>query len=452
MLNFDAAVIGGGILGCFAARSLSRWKKNTVLIEAAEDVCTGITRANAAVIYAGYDHAPGSEKATFTLKANADMDALCEALEVPFTRCGGLMTATCTSGERLLRKKYEQGQSKGVPGLKLLSGNEAREREPMLPLNVAAALYSPTTGTLNPWQLGIAAFENAVANGVSPMLNSAVLAIERHDGGYVIKTGREEIFTKVILNCAGLYAPQVQEMLFEPRYRLYNDASDFYVFNKYAPAPKHVIFQETEHGKGITAVPTVEGNLLLASPARALTGEYFSTTEEGLSCLRELAGEILPGLDWSQVIRNFGAVRPNPRRVAFRDGQWQPEKDNLKSFVIDAPEAGFISLIGVKTPGLTCADQLGTHIAVKAAEYLGAELNHSFNPKRRAIVRNPDCGDIICRCENVTRHEAIEAIRRGAVTVEGIKRRVGTGMGACQGSRCAWELEKLLREYGHETC
>lgn len=451
MKKYDAAVIGGGILGCFAAKNLSRWKMNTALIEAAEDVCTGITRANAAVIYAGYDHAPGSEKATFTLRANADMDSLCEELEVPFVRRGGLMTATGIKGEKTLSRKYEQGQSKGVPGLRLLSGDEAREMEPMLPQNVTAALYSPTTGTLNPWQLGIAAYENAVANGVSPMLDSAVLAIEHGDGGYIIKTEREEIFTKTVLNCAGLCAPQVQEMLFAPRVRLFNDASDFYVFDVSAPAPKYVIFQETEHGKGVTAVPTVEGNLLLASPGRALSGEYFSTTAEGLSALRELSAEILPGLDWSQVIRNFGAVRPNPRRVEYRDGQWLPESGNISSFVIDAPEAGFISLIGVKTPGITCADQLGEYLARRAAEYLDADADPGYDPKRRAVVKTSDCGDIICHCRGITRAEAVEAIRRGAVTLDGIKHRVGTGMGACQGSRCGRELEKLLREYGHGT-
>lgn len=440
MRSFDAVVIGGGVLGCFAARSLSRYALKIALVEAESDVCTGITRANAAVIYAGYDHAPGTVKETMTVAANAAMDALCEELEVPFLRRGGLMTATSPKGEAMLRKKLSQGLSKAVPGLRLLSGSEARDMEPMLSESVTAALYSPTTGTVNPWQLGIAAFENAVHNGVTPLLNTPIRGIRRGDRCYILETDGEDIHCKAVLNCAGLYADKVQAMLFPPKVTLQWDSAEFLVLNKQAEAPRHILFQERENGKGITAVPTVEGNLMLVSPALPLTGEPFATTREGQSILRELGTELLPNLDFGETIRSFAALRPNPRTL---DGQ------NIRSFVIEAPEPGFRSLIGVKTPGLTCSDQLGSLLAEQTAAYLDAPPNPRFDPHRRAIRQNreePVYWDMVCQCQRITRGEILEAIARGATTVDGIKRRVGTGMGACQGSRCRIEIEKLLRQ------
>lgn len=467
MKHFDAVVIGGGVLGCFAARNLCRYNLNAALLESGADVCTGITRANASICYAGYDHAPGSAKATFTVAANAAMDALCGELEVPFRRCGSLMTASGPKGEATLRKKLEQGNIKGVPGLQLLTGEQAREREPMLGPNVTAALYAPTTGTLNPWQLGIAAFENAVHNGCTPMLNTPVRNIRRSGKDYLIETDGEEITCSMVINCAGLYADRVQEMLFLPRVRLYSDASDFVVFRTDAPSPRHILFQEQEKGKGMSAIPTTDGNLMLESPARPTTGEAFAVSPDSFGKLRRLSEELLPGLDWSGVIRSFGALRPNARQMVMENGQWVPDSKNIPSFVIDRPEPGFLSFIGIKTPGLTCADQLGMHAAKICAEYLNAKPNPGFDPRRKAITRlhgldfetrealvrdNPDYGHIICRCQNISKGEVMEAISRGAATADAVRRRLGTGMGPCQGSRCSRTIEKILGEYCHGNC
>lgn len=442
MRQFDAVVIGGGVLGCFAARNLSRWKLKIALLEAEPDVCLGITRANAAVVYAGYDHKPDSAKATLTVKANADLEALCRALDVPFCRPGGLMTAVGPKSEAVLRKKLAQGEAKAVPGLMLLSGEEARQWEPMLGQDVTLALYSPTTATVNPWQLCIAAFENAVHNGCVPMLHTPVRSIRRSGEGYVLETDGYEIYTKAVLNCAGLYADRVRELLFPPEISLIWDASDFMVLDKNARTPSHILFQETEDGKGITAVPTTDGNLLLVSPARPLSGEPFATTREGLQFLRDRTRTLLPELDLGQTIRSFAAVRPNPQS---KNGE------KIRSFVIDVPEPGFVSLIGIKTPGLTCADQLGMHLAKHTAEYLQAEENPAFDPIRRAIRPNqedPACWDMVCQCQRITRGEILEAIARGATTLDGIKHRLGTGMGVCQGSRCELEIEKILAQQG----
>ena len=193
MKSVDVAVIGGGILGCFAARNLMRWNLSVVLIEKELDICTGITRANSAIVYAGYDNKTGSLKAELTVRGNASFDDLCRELEVPFSRCGSLLVTYDKESLAQLRRKWEQGISNGVPGLELLTGGEAEAMEPMLAPGVAGALYAPTTGTVNPWQLGIAAFENAAANGMEPMLGTTVMGIRKTKFGYLVETDRSEL-------------------------------------------------------------------------------------------------------------------------------------------------------------------------------------------------------------------------------------------------------------------
>ena len=438
MKRFDAAVIGGGVLGCFAARSLTKYRMRAVLIEAAEDVCTGVTKANTAVVYAGYDHHPGSMKARLTVQANASFDRLCGELDVPFSRCGSLMTACGPRGEAVLNRKLAQGRRNGVQGLRLLSGDEAREREPMLSPEVRAALYAPTTGTVNPWKLGIAAFENARANGCETLLGARVVSIHKDGAGYRICTEREEIAARSVINCAGTAAASVQELAFPSPVRIRLDGADFLVFDPLTPRPAHILFEESETGKGITAVPCTEGNLLLDSPPRTYRPDR-ATTREGLAEIRAHAARLLPALDFRGVIRSFGGERPNPEGADGRD---------IRDFCIERPAPTFWSMIGIKTPGLTCADALGDLLAEACAAQLCAARNEDFRPDRSAI--RPAAGSpIVCQCEQVRRDAVMQAIARGAVTADGIKRRVGCGMGRCQGSRCAFEIDRILKECGY---
>lgn len=441
MVRFDAAVIGGGILGCMTARSLRRWNISTVLVEKEDDVCRGITRANSAIVYAGYDNKPGSLKAELTVRGNAHMDELCAELEVPFSRCGSLMVSYDEGSVKKMERKLQNGQKNGVPGLRLLTGGEAEAMEPMLRRGITAALYAPTTGTVNPWLLGIAAYENALHNGAEVMLQTRVLDIRRTGEGYILETSRGPIACAMVFNCAGLSADRVQALCFPADIHLEPDSAEYLVFDSAMKKPEMVIFHQAQRcGKGITAVPCTEGNLLVSGVRKPLSAP-FATTMEGLWELHQAVGELLPEVDGSKVIRSFGAVRPNPQRE---------NGESLHDFCIENPGPGFWSLVGIKTPGLTCAHELGLYLARRAAEYLRAEPNGHFDPRRPAIIGNGTADDfeIICQCERITRGQILEAIRRGAKTVDGVKRRLGTGMGRCQGSRCTWEIVKLLKETG----
>ena len=441
MKYFDAIVIGGGILGCFTARNLRRWNISVCLLEKERDVCTGITRANSAVVYAGYDNKPGSLKAAMTVRGNELMEELCRELDVPFSRCGSLLVTYDEASIPKMERKLQNGIQTGVPGIRLLSGPEAEAMEPMLRPGVVAALLAPSTGTVNPWQLGIAAYENALQNGTEAAMNAQVTAISRTENGFLVETEQEAYSCKMVFNCAGLTADRVQELAFEPSVRLDLDSAEYLVLDENADKPGRVIFHQAGScGKGITAIPCVEGNLLISGFRKPLGGP-FATTAEGLRELHAATEELLPNVDLRQVIRSFAAVRPNPRKTSG---------ESIHDFCIENPAPGFYSLIGIKTPGLTCSDQLGRYLAKEAAAYLEASENTAFAPHRPAIRRGntPDHYEIVCQCEQITRGEILEAIARGATTIQGVKHRIGATMGRCQGSRCVLEIAKILQETG----
>lgn len=441
MIAFDAIVIGGGILGCMTVRNLRRWNISVLLLEKEDDVCKGITRANSAIVYAGYDNKPGSLKAELTVRGNANMEKLCGELEVPFSRCGSLLVTYDADSVPKMERKLRNGIKNGVPGLRMLRGEEAEAMEPMLKKGVAAALYAPSTGTVNPWQLGIAACENAVRNGAQVRLNTEVTGIGMDNGGFTVQTAEETYHAKMIFNCAGLFADKVHELAFPPSVRLQLDSAEYLVLDRHALKPSRIIFHQAQScGKGITAIPCTEGNLLISGVRKPLY-KPFATTAAGLQELHMATGDLLPETDPAMVIRSFGAVRPNP---------YTETGESLHDFCILNPAPGFYSLVGIKTPGLTASGEVGLYLAKQAADYLGAEPNGAFSPRRPAIHKKdePDYYQIVCQCEHITRGEILEAIRRGATTVDGVKRRLGTGMGRCQGGRCMGEIAKILRETG----
>ena len=459
MKSFDVAVIGGGLLGCFTARSLCRYELKTLLIEGQEDVCRGISRANSAIVYPGYDNKPGSLKAHMTVRANAYFDRLCDELDVEFIRRGSLLLSYDEVCDRVLEKKLRHGLENGVPELCIVSGEKAMELEPKLSIMPRMALYCPGTGTVNPWQLGIAAYENALQNGLDAMLGTNVLSIEKSGERYIIKTDGEELSCRAVVNCAGLYADKVREMLFEPELRIYPDASDFLVFDKCAPRPEMILFEERPAGKALTLVPTVEGNLLLESSLRELDSMDFAFKAERRAELVAQARAITGTVSEDNIIRSFGAVRPNLRYVKKVGDEYVPSDKDISSFALDRPEPGFLSLMGIKTPGLSCANELGIYAAKTMADYLSAGENKAFDARHRGITRlnklskqeretlisaEPDYADIVCLCEGISRAEIKQAIARGARDVEGVKRRLGSSMGPCQGSRCNYAISKML--------
>ena len=471
-LDYDVLVVGGGLLGCFTARSFSRYDLRVALLERHNDLAMEVSRANTAIVYPGYDNKPGSLKTQLTLEGNRTFPALCQELDVPFRRCGSLMTACGPRGEGVLRRKLEQGLANGVEGLRLLSGEEARALEGALSPAVTAALYAPTTGVVNPWQLCIAAAENAWANGVEFFLNTAVTAITPVDGGWRVRAGAQEFSARAVVNCAGLHADEVAAMAHRPKLRILPSRGDYLVLDTKAGGfLSRVIFHEPEvKGKGATLSPTADGNLLLG-PSELEGGgkDEFATSAQGLAFVRAAAQEVAPGVPLEHTIRSFAARRPNPFWLDYDPdtGAASVSDRSIRNFHIEQALPGFVSLAGIKTPGLTCSRALGDYVARMLLPYLGDPLEKpSYDPRRPGIprfaqlspaqqaalvARDPAYGRLVCRCRTITEGEVLSAIRRplGATTLDGVKRRVGTSTGRCQGAFCTMRvLELLARELG----
>ena len=463
MRCYDVIVVGGGLLGCFTARALKRYDVSVALLEAREDVCTGLSRANSALVYGSQDNKPGTMKADVCRRANESFDTLCAQLGVRFERRGSLMVCFGENGLRKLNRGLERGAKNGVSGLRILDRREALELEPTLNPDVFAALYAENTGTVNPWELCLAAAENAVMNGAELRLRERVLAVRRDGGGYVVVTGREEYRCRCLVNCAGLGAEAVDRMLDVGEIGLEPTRADYIVLDeKSGRAVRHVLFYEPEtRGKGIAAVPTTDGNLMLG-PSEMQTGDApaFETAEDGIRFIREQTRLLLPHADTENAVRFFSTARPNPFCRTDTGG----ERRSIDDFPILLPKSdpGYIGFTGIKTPGMTCAELLGRFAADRCAAYLRAG-KADFDPVRRAgtrfseltddqlnslIARDEGWGRIVCTCKNVTEGEIRSALRSQppCTTVDGVKRRTGCCLGACQGSRCTERIVELIAE------
>jgi glycerol-3-phosphate dehydrogenase len=468
MYGFDVIVIGGGILGCFAARNLMRYRLKTALLEAREDLCTGISRANTAIVYSGCDTSPGTLKSRLCVTAAQNFGSLCGELGVRYSQCGTIMVCFGPKGEKVLREKLSQGKANGVRGVNLLTRDEILALEPNISPNVKLGLFAPEAGTVIPWELGLAAAENAVRNGAEIKLNTKVTNIEKTEGGYKVYAGETVFYSHGIINCAGLYADEILEKVQKPSVRVFPSAGNYFLLDtKAAGFVRHVILHESEEKcKGVTLVPTVDGNILVGSlKLHSNEKDGFKTSRDGLDTLKAYISEVMPSLPMEHVIRSFGAIRPNPYYVRFdsENRRYVRAEKHINEFTVNesCENPAFLSLIGIKTPGLTCADGLGGFVADRMAALLGAEENPEFDPKRPALPRlndlpfnersrlidkNPAYGKIVCRCRKISEGEIIDSIRRnpGAVTVDGVKRRTGACSGRCQGSFCTQRIIEIL--------
>lgn len=455
MERYDAAVIGAGVLGGFAARALTRYALRVCVLEQAPEACSGVSRANAAIVYPGYDVLPDTLKARLCVPACEEFPALCDTLGVRFSRCGSLLVCFGPEGERTVREKLLQGQKNGVAGLEMLSGGEILTLEPGLRRDVRMGLLAPGAGTVEPWELGTAACENARDNGAEFFFDTEVSAIRKADGGFYLETARGEFFARSVVNCAGLRAAKLRETLLPPAVGIRSSVTDFAVFDM-ENYVNHIVFTEEENGqKGLTLIPTINGRLMAEGPLKCRNDDDLARNSgEGLETLLAQCAALLPGFDRGTLLRRFAAVRPNPYDVR------EPRR-RIGSFTV-CVEDGLVSFIGIKTPGMTCAERLGRLAAEEAVKAMGgAAENPRFDPVRRPPVRlaglddasraayarsDGAYGKIVCRCCGVSAGEVRDAIRAGARTLGGIRRYCGAGFGACQGGFCTAEVARMLAQ------
>ena len=456
-MDYDVAVIGAGVTGCAVARELAHWDLKVCVLEKGEDVCCGTSKANSAIVHAGHDAEPGSLKARFNLEGNRMMGDLAKELDFDFVRNGSLVLCLDEADLPALRALYEKGVKNGVEGLELLDGDQVRAMEPNISERVCAALYAPTGGIVCPFGLTIALAENACDNGVKFSFLTPVEAVKSVDGGYELMTGGGNTLTaRYVVNAAGVYADVFHNMVSGKKIHITARKGEYCLLDKEAGGHvSRTIFQlPGRMGKGVLVTPTVHGNLLLGPTAVDVEDkEQTATTAEGLASLTEKAMAGVDAIPFRQVITSFAGLR------AHEDGD---------DFVIGEPEdaPGFFDAAGIESPGLTSAPAIGVYLAGLIAEKSGAALNERFEGRRKGIVRpqeldrrerealikeHPEYGTIVCRCEGVSEGEILDAIHRtlGAVSLDGVKRRVRQGMGRCQAGFCTPKtMEILAKERG----
>lgn len=452
---YDVTIIGAGISGCSLAYELSKYNVNALLLEKENDVSVGTTKANSAIVHAGYDPEPGSKMAEYNVKGCAYTRELCEKLDVPYKNIGSLVVAFAEDEMKTVQELYDRGNENGVPGLEIWDAEKLSKEEPNLSKEAKGALYAPTAGVVSPWELAIALAEVAAKNGVEVKLNTEVTNIEKAEGGYKISTNQGEIETKYVVNCAGIFADQVNEYINEKKFTIVPNKGEYYLLDKsQGELVNHVIFQcPNEKGKGVLVSPTVHGNLIVGPNSIPTDTSDLGTTSDGLEFVREAALKSVPNINYRESIRNFAGLRA---------------RTGVHDFFIyeDEVNKGFFNMAGMASPGLTSACAISRELVQTMGE-AGLELkeNESFDEDRHVVrfkhmsheeraelvKKNPLYGKIICRCETVTEGEIVDALHRPIVptSIDGIKRRCNAGMGRCQGGFCGPRVQEIIaRELG----
>ena len=310
--NFDAVVIGGGVTGCAVARELSRYELHIALVEREEDVCSGTSKANSAIVHAGHDAVPGSVKARFNVEGNQMMGELAKDLDFEFERNGSLILCFAEEDRPALQELYDKGIKNGVPDLKIITGDEARAMEPNVSDAVVAALYAPTGGIVCPFGLTIALAENACDNGVEFLFNTKVDNVVKTETGYDLQTGDGVIHTTYVINAAGVYADEIHNMVSNRKLHITPRKGDYCLLDKEAGNHvHHTIFQlPGKLGKGILVTPTIHGNLLTGPTAKNIEDkESTATTALELAEIMEKGSVSVKNVPFRQVITSFSGLR-----------------------------------------------------------------------------------------------------------------------------------------------
>lgn len=448
---YDCLIIGAGVTGCSIARALSKFKVNACVLEKEEDVCCGTSKANSAIIHAGFDAAHGSLMAKMNVIGNRLMDQLAKDLDVPFRRNGSLVVCLSEEDRPKLQALYQRGVYNGVEGHRILTREETLEMEPNLSEDIVGALYAPTGGIVCPFQMTIAMAENACENGIQFFFNTKVFNIVKGPECFRIETNRGEYKTKCVVNAAGVYADEIHNMVSEKKIKITPRRGDYLVLDKNTGSlvDKTIFTVPGKLGKGVLVSPTIHGNLIVGPTAIDIEDkDATATTKDGIDEVISKASLFIKALPVSQVIASFAGLRAHEAGHEFILG----EAEDV---------GGFFDAAGIESPGLSSAPAIGQVIAALIRKKMGLEINSSFNPIRKGIVdpqklsmeernnlirENPAYGTVICRCESVTEGEIIESIRRppGAKSLDGVKRRTRAGTGRCQASFCSPKVMEIL--------
>jgi len=457
-MKADVVIVGAGIVGSTIARELSKYEIDVAVVEKEADVAFGSpTKANTGIIHSGYDDQPGTVRAQHCSRGNALWHQIAREVAAPFEEVGSLVVAMKDEEVEVLEDLKRRGDTNGVPRLEIVDDEDRlRGTEPHLNREAVAALLAPTAAITSPYELAIAIMENAVQNGVKTCFETEVTGITVRQGEVKgIQTNRGEIEAQFVVNAAGLWADRISAMAGLNGFKIHPRKGEYHILDKkVGDLTRHIVFPTPSPiSKGIVVTPTVEGNVLIGPNAQDIDDKQdMTTTHSGLAEVWAGACKLIPSIadKKSMIITSFCGLRPEP---------------DSKDFVVGSSQIikGFINAAGMRSPGLTAAPSVALRVVDLLMES-GMELRRkvTFDSRRKPIDKpmkgsnltvaqslikqDPNYGHVVCRCEHVTKGEILEAIRRGATTLDGVKFRTRAGMGRCQGGFCSPHVLKLLSE------
>ncbi len=455
---YDVTIVGAGVVGTLIAREFSRLDLTCIILEKENDIACGATKANTALIHAGYDAPYHSLKGVLNARGNELYTNLSNELNFPLQRIGSLVLGQLTEDREAIEKLYENGVRLGIQGLRIIEKEEIKRLEPNVNEMFDIALFAPSAAITEPWEVAIAACENAINNGTELKLNYEVKSIEKHESGFLINN---EIRTKWIINCAGVHSDEIyslieplqKEIVIKPR------KGEYYLLDKKAGGlVHHILFTSpTATGKGVVVSPTAHGNIIVGPNSEMTEKDDTKTTFSGLDEVLSKAKLIIKNVPINLNIANFAGIRAEPESGDF--------------FIAKVPRYNFINVAGIKSPGLSAAPAIAEYVMAifrQAYEHESGQwpLKDRFDPVRparvkfmslseeeqmRLIKEEPKYAHIVCRCEQISEAEIVDAVRRscGAINMNGVKRRVRPGAGRCQGGFCGPKvIEIIARELG----
>ncbi len=451
---YDVTIIGCGVVGAAAAFELSKYELSVAILEKENEVACGTTKANSAIVHAGYDPAPGTKMARLNVLGSKMMERLCSLLSVEYKNTGSLVLAFNDRDMECVESLYKRGLINGVEGLSILNGEQVLNMEQSVNPDVKGALYAPSAAIVNPWRLCIAMAQTAVQNGAKLHINSEVTKIVNLGDYYRIETASGTYDTRYIINAAGVYSDRISDMAAKPFFKIIPIKGEYYLLDKSQGGLVNTIVFQTpdENGKGVLIAPTVHGNLIVGPTSETIEKpDDTAVSRGGLEKVVQKSLRSSAKVDFRESIRNFAGVRA---------------ASTIDDFIIEVSAPRFINAAAIKSPGLTAAPAIALEIVellrqegLKPEEkenfrvFKGKALFKDMSPeeKNEALSRDSRYGRVICRCETITEGDILAALNSPIppVSVDGVKRRCGSGMGRCQGGFCSPRVHEILsRETG----
>ena len=448
---YDVIIIGAGITGSALARELSKYEMSVLILEKENDVGSGATMANSAIIHSGHDPKPGTLKAKLNVLGNALYDDLEKELNIPLLRTGAYLVAHGPEEEKTLETIQARALENGVETFEVPL-EDAFKNEPNLSKTITKVVSLPSTKVTFPWEVALALMENAVINGATLEKNQKVQTIEKIDDHFKITTLNDVFYGRFVINAAGVHAEKIAALIEDVvPYETAPRKGEYFVIDRRAKGfMHHVIYPvPTDKGKGVLITPQVHGEILIG-PTSELTTDFESTntTPEGLAWVRREAVKIADNIPYAQTIRTFAGLRPSTKSYDF----YIEESKTVENF---------FHVAGIDSPGLTAAPAIAHYVKDLLFAKNSFKEKTDFDPYREKIIpyRTMDeaakkaafeddsrYGRLVCKCERVTEGDVVRAIHRPvpADSVKAVKKRTRAGAGICQGGYCEHNVIDII--------